>query len=233
MNLDRLDAEVGGPMLVALAGEILTLPAAAELSWREMIAASTSRQFFHALVWPKGVRVSVRLLDQVRPRWVSHNGLTDQSQTQRLVYMFSKYYSGIEYDLQHHLGVSAGQLWRDRQWRVLLGYIDQLPGNSHMNRLLSSDEEYMENLIRNQGESSGPGKPSMAEWSLTNSLLSTMIDELRRNTATQIAIANPKGPKPRVDPMPRPATAAELVRRKIQKESHEHFVGILLPNRQA
>ncbi len=216
-------------MVVRSRGGLVTLPAASELPWRVVGAATADPHAFALMVWPREARLAARDIPAVQEAWIRHNDLPPFPQVRRLVYMIEKYYTGIEYDLRHHLRVSAGELWRDRRWRELLNYIDQLPTNSQMNRLLSTDEEHMEALLRQKRGDDGPARPSMADWSLMNSQLAQLIDAANRNTATQQAIANPKGPKPRIDPSPRPATAAEKVERKLQKARHEEMVGLLLP----
>lgn len=232
MDLDRIDAERRGPMVVREHGELVPLPAATELPWRVVAAAIGDVHFFATTIWPAGYHLTGWKLELAQQGWIWHNGLPELDQARRLVYMYQRYYTGVEYDLRHHLGLSAGDLWRERRWRELLNYIDQLPTNSQMNRLLSQDEEHMEQILRSSGSrSGGRAKPSMADWSLTNSLLSTLIDAVNKNTAVNQAIANPKGPKPRVEPTPRPATVAEKIERKITRERHDEMVSILLPNR--
>ena len=84
-------------------------------------------------------------------------------------------------------------------------------------------------LKRNKG--TGSGKPSMADWSLTNSLLASLVDAVHKNIAVQQGIANPKAPKPHVEPYPRPATVTEKIEQRLRKEAHEDMVSKLLPNR--
>lgn len=231
MDLDQIDAERRGPMAVAVAGKQVSLAPATELSWRHVVLAASDDRYFGALVWPADVRLPFSKLGAVREAWRRHNALPDVGQMRRLVYMFERYYEGIEYDLRDKLGLSAGELWRERRWRELLGYIDRFPANTHMNRMLSLDEEHMQELLKNEKGDPGPKKPSMADWSLTNELLSTLIDAVNKNTAVNQGIANPKGPKPRIDPMPRPASVAEKIRLQLQKDRHQEMVGLLLPGR--
>jgi hypothetical protein len=230
VDLDLIDAERHGPMRVIERGEIVVLPDAADLPWKTVAGSIDNPHFFYAHVWPAGAALTAWKLEAVQHAWVRHNGLPEIGQVRRLVYMLQRYYDGIEYDLHNHLGLSAGQLWRDRRWRELLAFIDRLPTNTHMNRLLTSDEEHMESLMRNEGKAGpGAGRPSMSEWGQLEAMVATLIDAVNRNTATQQAIANPKGAKPQVTPYPRPYSAADKLRTKIQKEDHEQMVSILLP----
>lgn len=232
MDLDRLDGEVAGPMRVRHRGHVLTLPPAVDFTWKEVVAAAMNLWIFGTMIWPSSVRIGYADLRRVQAAWGRHNGLPEGEQVRRLVYMMQRYSQGIEYDLRHHLsGLSAGDLWRERRWRELLNYIDLLPTDSHMNRLLTSDEEYMEMALRHRKESNGPPRPSMSEWSLTNSLLAQVIDAVHANTAVNRGIADPKRPMPRVDPVPRPYTAAEKVRYRMQQRRHEEMVAMLLPGR--
>lgn len=231
MDLDLIDAERGGPMTILERERLVVLPAATELPWKVLAAAAGSPHAFYAAVWPAEAPLTAWKLDLAHERWLRHNGIPEGNEVRRLVYMMQRYYGGIEYDLRHHLQVSARALWQDRQWRELLGYIDQLPSDSHMHRLLTSDEEHMEHLLRSRKGDDGPGRPSMANWGQLESMIAVLIDAVNRNTAVQQAIANPKGPKPQFTPYPRPYSAAQKIEQKIQKEAHESMVSILLPNR--
>lgn len=231
MDLDALDRELGGPMRVLHARTTVVLPAATDFDWQTALMVAADVWRFGERVWPIQHRLPFLSLKQVQKAWRIHNGLPDGQQCHRLAYMMQKYGEGIEFDLQHHLGVAAGRLWRERRWRELLSYVDMLPTNSHMNRLLVADEEYMELVVKQRDKQDAPSRPSMAEFSLTNSLLMQLIDAVNTNTVVNKAIANPKGPKPRVDPVPRPYTAEERVRYRLQKEAHEQMVSLLLPKR--
>lgn len=233
MDLDQLDGERGGPLTVQLDGEIVTLKSARDLPWKVVAYAATDVHRFAFVVWPAVVPIPAWKLDVAHRVWLTHNGLPETAQLQRLVYMVQKYGEGIEYDLRHHLGVSLGDMWRDRQWREILSLIDRLPTDSHMNQLMTNDEQHLEEVLRRQktGES-GPNAPSMSDWSLTNSLLATLIDAVNRSTETAKGIANPKS-RPSVQPYPRPRTAADAVRYRIDKERHDEMNKILLRNRTA
>lgn len=236
MDVDLLDAEVGGPMGVLHRGEIFTLPAATDMHWAHVANAATGVWNFLSQCWPAGRRASYLDLCVVQEAWRKHNGLPGPDQCQRLVYMVDRYRKGIEYDLQNHLRLSLGELWRARRWRELLSYIDMLPTNSHMHRLLTSDEDYMERVLSSdvQRDEERTGRPSMADWSLTNSLLAQVVDAVNRNTATNEAIAKQgKGSKPTFNPVPRPWTAADKVKYRVEQRKHEEMVARLLPGNDA
>lgn len=230
MDLDRLESERGGPWVVLERGRVVVVPAATTLPYKTVSAGLMSPHAFATLIWPADAELTAWKVEAAQRGWVAHNGLPEPAQMKRLVYMLEKYGEGVEVDLRAHYRLSLGDLWRARRWRELLGLIDHLPTNSHMNRLLSNDEEYMEQVLKND-KSTGPSRPSMAEWSLTNNLLATLIDAVNKNTVTQIGIANPKGQRPKVEPQPRPATVAEKVRLRLTKQEHESMVGMLLRDR--
>lgn len=236
MDLDIIEAERGGPMRVLELGEVIVVPGAEELHWQIVATAITNPHVFYAAVWPAHAALTAWKLEVAHQGWVRHNGLPEGDQVRRLVYMMQRYYRGIEYDLRRHLGLSAGEMWRSRRWREMLDLIDQLPTNSQMHALMTSDEEHMEALIRGSKDAEprpGAGRPSMAEWGQLESMVASLIDAVNRGTATQTAIANPKGPKPHVQPYPRPYTAAEKVNYKIQREEHQSMVNALLRDRTA
>lgn len=219
-------------MQVRRDGVTITLPAASALPWRVVAAAVVSRQAFLQYVWP-GMSIKVGHLNRAHRGWVAHNGLPDPASIKRLVYMLDKYGDGVQVDLRKHFGLSMDDLWRERQWVELLRLIDHMPQDSHLNRLLTNDEEYMTAILKKKkGPSIGPSRPSMADWSLTNSMLAQLIDAVNKNTATIEGVNAPKGkPAPKVEPYPRPATVTEKVERDLQKAAHEEMVGLLLPGR--
>lgn len=216
-------------MRVHDAGRLIDVPPATEFHWRAVGEACRDRYNFGRLIWPKGVSLDHWKLEVVQLAWIRHNGLVAMPHLQRLVYMMEKYADGIEYDLRHHLDVSAGELWRGRRWRELLSYIDMLPNDSHKNRMLTSDEEHMEALIRGQ-KGEAEYRPSMADWDQTASMMAVLIDAVNRNTEVTYAVQAGKKAKPmRIPNFPRPATAAEKVKLQIQKDKHKEMVNLLLP----
>lgn len=230
--LDQIDGERGGPLRLRLRGEVIEIKPATDLNWKLVLGACSSIYAFGGLLWPAQIRVTYRQLIEARKAWMTVNGLPEGDQCRRLVYMCKRYWPGVEYDLRNQLGLSAAELWQSRHWREMLGYIDHLPTNSHMNRLLTLDEEYMEALERSpRRDTPMAGRPSMADWSLTNGLLAKLIDAVNRNTAVAISAANPKAPKPNMPPEPRPYTAAERVRYHVQQEAHEEMVAVLMRDR--
>lgn len=218
-------------MRVAVGTAVVTLPAATDLPWRVVAAACRDKIDFYYHVWaPTGAPLpGVNQTERVRRAWVEHNGLVDGQELHRLLYMMERYTDGIEYDLRHHLSVSMGDLFRDRQWRVLMNYIDMLPSNTHKNRLLTEDEEHMEAILSSKQAQSGEYKPSMSDWGQLENMMATLIDAVNRNTETVHATAPGKKKPLRIPNYPRPATAAEKVKAKIQKRQHEELVGLLLP----
>lgn len=233
MDLTQLDGERGGPLVVQLGGEPVTLKSAAELPWKVVAYVSTNIHRFAYVIWPREVNIPAWKLDRVYTVWLAHNGLPDADQIQRLLYMMERYGDGIEYDFRSHLNLSLGDLWRARRWREILNLIDRLPSNSHMNQLLVNDEEHLAQVMaRQQERDQAPTGPSMSDWSQTNALLATLIDAVNRGTETAKGIANPKS-RPSVQPTQRPRTAADAVRYRLDKQRHEEMNSILLRNRPA
>jgi hypothetical protein len=233
MDLDALDSETGGPMRVRHGKHIVTLAPATEMSWRVVMTVAVDPYQFGQRVWPITHRLTFRSLKRVQAAWRKHNGLPGPDQCSRLAYMVDRYFKGIEYDLRNHLHLSLGEIWRARRWRELLVYIDTLPTNSHMHRLLTSDEEYMERILTSkdaQRDDERSGRPSMADWSLTNSLLAQLIDAVRQNTQITMAAAGSKQSL-NLQPAPRPWTAADKVNHRIEQRKHEEMVSMLIPGR--
>lgn len=234
MDLDLLDAEVAGPLAVRDGDRVVEVSPATEFHWRAVAAAVRDKLAFAQFIWPRGESLQNWKLDVVHRAWIRHNGLAPMPHLQRLVYMMEKYADGIEYDLRNHLDVSAGELWRGRRWRELLGYIDQLPSDSHKNRMLTLDEEHMQAIIASQKDRRpGDAKPSMADWGQLESMMAVLIDAVNRNTEVTHAVAPGKKQPLRIANYPRPSTAAEKVERDLQKKRHEEMVSMLLPAKRA
>jgi len=205
------------------------VPAAADLHWKSVVAAASSPHWFATLAWPAGVPLKSWQIEAAQKAWCLHNGLPEPDQIRRLVFMLEKYHDGIEYDLRSKLGVSLGELWRKRQWRELLNFIDLLPSNTHKNRLMVNDEEYMRAVL---GEAqAGDGRPSMADWSPEVSALAKLTDAVNRVSMVVHAVSpNTKG-KMDLRPEPRPATVADKLRYEQEKAAHEALAAILTPGR--
>ncbi len=226
-------------MRVQLGGQIIELKAATDLTWGRVAAVLGDPIMWAALVWPTDIGLPWWKVELVQQAWAQHNGLPAAGQAHRLLYMIQKFGKGIEFDLRNHLsGVSLGELFRERRWRELLNLLDQLPQDTHMNRLLTTDEQYMEAVLGDAepskgDEETGPTAPSMANWSQTNALLAVLIDAVNRNTAVTQAMAGAKNSK--FEPHPRPESAAQkiLARRanEVAKRRHQELVSMLLPNR--
>jgi len=229
VDLDQLDAEKTGPFAVLVDGERRVVPAASALPWKSVVACATSPHYFALLAWPPDVRLKAWQIEAAQKAWRIHNGLPDPAQIRRLTYMIERYHDGIEYDLRTKAGVHLGELWRSRRWRELLVYMDHLPTDSHKNRLMVNDEEYMSAVLSQ--ESQGDNRPSMAEWSQTNAMLAKLIDAVNRNTAVTHAVS--QGTKGKLDfpPEPRPGNAVDKIKYRKEKEAHEVMTSMLLPRR--
>lgn len=230
MTPDQLDAEKRGPMAALVDGEPHQIPPATELPWKLVVACATSPHWFALVAWPRDVKLKAWQIEVAQDAWRVHNGLPEASQVKRLVYMIEKYHDGLEYDLRTKVGVSLGELWRDRRWRELLVYIDHLPTDTHKNRLMTNDEEYMAAVMEQSQR--GDGRPSMAEWGQTNIQLAMLIDAINRNTAVTQAVANPKAGMPKIQPAPRPSTVMEKLEFKKSQREHESMNAMLLRGRE-
>lgn len=220
-------------MHIRVGEDVVVVPPATDLHWRQVVAVLADPILWARRVWPATVRLPYPRIRSLHDAWIRHNGLVNGDQAKRLAYMMQKYSDGIEYDLRRHLDVSMTDLWRNRRWRELLNYIDLLPSDSHKNRLLSTDEEHMEAIIKASRDARAePGRPSMSDWGQLESMIAVLIDAVNRNTEVTHAVGAGKKAKPmKIPNYPRPATAAEKVERKLQKAEHEQMVAMLLPSK--
>lgn len=103
------------------------------------------------------------------------------------------------------------------RWEGLLELIDQLPAACRLNEAIAQDEEAAEALLSMPGSESGEWSPRVAEFDLTNSLLVTVINELKmlRLSGQAVAGGNPK----KEEPFPSPRTAMDKVRERLEMDS--------------
>lgn len=228
MDLDVVERERGGPLSVRERGRVVELPSARDLPWRTVAMAATDAHAFVAFVWPAGESITAWKIDLAQRRWCEHNGLPDRALVGWLTSMLDRHYEAIEYDLRVR-NVSAGDLFRDRRWRELAVYIQGLPGDSKFSEALMNDEEYLESTLSREKDDGRPRGPKLSEWSLTNALLTKLIEEVRRNTAMTQAAAGGK-PQP-IQAELRPQTMADSVRRRLEKQRHDSMVAVLLRDR--
>ena len=229
MDLAQLDAEVFGPMVVRSGGQLVTVPSATSMGWKQVAAAGSDVRYFVTTVWPAEAPLKWWQMEVVQRVWCVHNGLPTPDQVQRLVFMMQKYGTGIEYDLAHHLpGISARELWQARRWRELLNYIDQFPSDTHKNRMMMNDEEYLAAVVKAGRE--GDNRPSLAEWNQTNRILADLVDAVRAGNLIAKAAAGSKD-KSGMENYPRPATKMAQMEYRAQEAAHKSMVAELLPNR--
>lgn len=222
-------------MRVQLGEHVVELRPATELTWNHVASVLADPILFAVMLWPSNMPLRWWQIDVVHQAWAAHNALPDAAQARRLLYMVHRFGEGIEYDLRGHLtGVDLGTMFRERRWRELLNLLDQLPQDTHMNRLLTTDEEYMKAVLGDAEPSeddAGPKPPSMAHWSQTNAMLAQLIDAVNRLTAVNQGIAGAKDPK--FSPYPRPESAAADIMarraREVAMQKHQELVDILLP----
>lgn len=100
----------------------------------------------------------------------------------------------------------------------LLELIDMLPSACRLKEAIAQDEEaaeYILSLPENEGEGE-PWSPPVAEFNLTNSLLTALINEVKmlRQSGQAVAGGKPKSEKP----FPTPRTAVDRVRERHEAE---------------
>ncbi len=84
-------------------------------------------------------------------------------------------------------------------------------------------------LTAKRGDEPKPPKRRMSEWSVEVELLSTAVDRLSELIQTIAATA---GAKPsRIQPQPRPQTAAERVEARMRLQKHRSIVARVLPHK--
>lgn len=237
MSADDLDAIGFGPLVVQHRGKTTALVEPVELPWKSVVAALSSRAAFAALVAHPLEGLSLRELDAVMHAWSRHHDLPPARELGRLNYLVGKYRRELEYDLRRHLpGTDLGELWRSRQYRLLLNLIDHLPSNSYYAQAALNDEEHTRLLARAQKAAEdagveGPKGPPRAWWSEEAEQLAGLRDAVH-NLIRVVMQVNGVKQVPRFDPTPRPSTMLPKAKMRERWAEHNKLVARLLPNRQ-
>lgn len=111
-----------------------------------------------------------------------------------------------------------------KRYRLLLNVIDGLPSHSHYVAALADDDEL---AMASDEPRSRP--PRLTEFSPEVAALAAAFDRLGELIGTLVAVNG--GTPPKLEPYPRPVTAAERVRRRKRMEAHYDLVRRVLPHK--
>lgn len=130
----------------------------------------------------------------------------------------------------------------DRPWPLLHRFITGLPGESRYKSAIFTNEKLAEELVKAQrliddverermlksgiappeeeeGEDVRTSPTSFVGWTREADLLAQLNDSVKVLNSTLIGVNLPKGKRPpRVRPTPRPVSAVEAVRRRLDRE---------------
>ena len=125
--------------------------------------------------------------------------------------------------------LQLGTLWRLRQWRKLLNFIDSLPGNSRTNEAMANDEDYLRAVVKAHGKlPSGPKNPPISTWTAEAGLLADVIDELRALKIITIK-ANGGSNAGQPERVLRPKSPYEKIEMETKLDRHKAMVARLIP----
>lgn len=120
-------------------------------------------------------------------------------------------------------GVDLAEWYAAGRWVALLDYIDMLPSACRLNEAIVNDPEAAKAIAdAQQGKESEPYAPRTAEWDLTATLLSEIVNGLQVLTAATIKV---NGGKPgNIKPFPTPRTKIQAAMKAAEREWAEEFV---------
>jgi hypothetical protein len=135
---------------------------------------------------------------------VRQAGSDDPGKIEKAVRLTEGFAEEIEADLQRYYGIDIVDLARDGSvltWRKLLVLVDQLPPESAVKTAIrnSVPEDALAELA---------GDASRAPWSATESLLASLIDEVRM-LAWMYASSHSDKAVPKPDPVKRPGVGVK------------------------
>lgn len=233
-GLDRVELAQGGPFAYRVNGEVRGLPHPADMPYIEVL------ECLYLEIPPERPPGPVWHSDALFARWRAHYDLPGPRETLRLRYLVDRYSDEIEWDLRQHAGgADLGELWRSRQWRKLLNFIDRLPGYGHFGDAVANDDEHAELLAKAELER-GENKdyhPPLRGWTPELAALNNVINAVNAVAYTIRAVKAEKpgqaGQPP--EPMPTPRTALDRAREnaKWRKrwENHRSIVAKVLPHK--
>lgn len=217
-----------GPLKLPAGDIVFEMVSPAELSLATILdALSGPTRFVELILDGFDRRLTMTQLEAVMERWLTHHGLVGGKELARLMFVLERYGAEIEWDLQRELRVDVGQLWRDRHWRKLLSWIDQLPRATRYHQAVGDDEEHAIELAKayraaGQEQDGPPPKPAppLSTWTPEVELLTGLLDQLAILTWTMQNqnADNPSKPPPRA---PKPVTALQRVLARMAKEERE------------
>jgi hypothetical protein len=187
-------------------------------------------------------RMPFREIVRLQASWRVQQGLIDGDGLARLLWIVGTFSSELEVDLLQHVGVSLGDLWRRRQWRLLLNLIDHLPRATWSWQAMANHPEYAERiagqvaarrLLADPDE--GPS-PSLVEHTPEVAALTSVIDAINALRVTVMQANTPSGKSiPKIPPYPRPRTLIDSMidsKERMQRwAKHEELANRLLPHR--
>lgn len=234
-NLEALDAASGGPFTYLHDEERLTGPDPTALPFQIVLAALEDQAM-------PGTPTDIPYwkVTALFEQWQAHYDLPEFEQARRLAYVIDHYIDTLTYDLQAHLNVDLGALWRDRRWNTLLAYIDRLPRWSLYYEAVANDPEHAEMVAEaleadtERDDSGVSAGPALSTWTPEVERLVELIDAVRGLHYLIPAAAGSKDVKP-PKPLPRPTTALEKARKagehRRRMAKHKSLAARMLPHK--
>lgn len=185
-----------------------------------------------------------RDIAKVRSFWVLQQGLLSGDDLGRLQWVASTFRKELEIDLLQRLGLRLGDLWRERQWRLLLNLIDHLPRTTWTQSAMINHPEYAEHVSKHVAKRNLERDPdeftpdSLVDFTPEAALLMGVIDAVNALRHTLMVVNTPAGKQvPQIPPYPRPRTLVDTMvakqERMMRWSAHERLTERLLPHRKS
>lgn len=236
-NLEALDAARGGPFRYRHQGETWFGPDPTVMD-HQVILYALSEEAMPGFPQDIGEAWKVAALFEA---WQAHYDLPEFNQARRLCYLVDHYIDTLTYDLQSHLGIDLGSLWRARRWNTLLALIDRLPRHSLYSEAVANDPEHAQMLAEallegeERDDSGVTSGPPISTWTPELEAITRLIDAVKALHYIIPASQGSKGVKPPA-PEPRPTSLLEQARKsatlKRRLAKHHALAARLLPHKQ-
>lgn len=224
-RLSTLDDARGGPLDFRHGRVVVRSPHPRQLPWAVVAICLVEPGYFHHHVLGERLNeITYGGLLDAMDFWRVHHDLPEFHDVRRLAYLVDRYHDDAEYDLLEIHGLRLGDLWREREWRLLLNLLDRLPHYSATAQAIAEDDEHVTLIaqaIDARGEEERPsGGVSVRGFTPVVAELRGLTNEIRAYRY-EFASANvEKGRQiPRPEYLPGPVTASDRARALVEKRA--------------
>lgn len=237
MGIRALEAERQSDLVFQVGGVALPVPAEIGIEEIERHIRSEGRTLLDR-------RMTLGQCRSLLAAWLAHYGLGTARDVARAMFVVDRHEEHLTWDLRAFVGVDLTELWRRRQFRRLMLYIDHLPAHSHYNAAIVNDPEHVKGILEQQarlkasGELEEPKGPPLTTWTPEVAAIVRATDAIKA-VQHQVLVSNwsdtkkqpPSAPKPEPRPHTLLSSQGKLFEHERRQAAHEALAARLVPHR--